>query len=511
MTSLFGGSRKRRATPAADRAAAAAAVETDVSLAPLFVDSIDSSMRPYIERARLLRMLAAMSREPSENEMERLRALVKAICPKARPGQLFVGMHAVTLTQENKNELDVHGFASLKADGVHCHLARVNLRTDMVDAAGEQREQTAAELIERYDAVLLVGRDNSVRAIDRVLLLNENKRLMLDGELCLRKIKLSDEERLRVNSSFNVHQRSYLDYYGYADEAAARAGVDITSDQHQSQYDKYYELVYAAFDCLFVHARSTGNKYLERITLVHNVTETLLTQTATPAYRKRRLLIDKMVEYAGSRFQLTVFLKPTWPVKDCAAAMHAVPAAMQGIATDGVIFNPNDSAYTSSANPRLLKFKPHHTADFRFMIDSVGQIVVQVTNTEDAGANESATLSKVLSQVRADTPNARRLIEATPTWKMACRPYILECEAIIESVPGQPTTIRDVWWRPVHHRSDKRKPNTYANYKGIVEALLHPMPEQAVIEHVLAKLAAESTANGGAPLSGSATAASGLK
>lgn len=461
--------------------------------------TIDKYTRQQIERRRLLRIYQVLSREATELELERLQALVRTVQPKSDAGKYFLGMHAVTLMHENKHQLDLSGYASLKADGVHCHLARVNLKTPpqqptgavIMGGKGEILEFVDFEPIEppppeieRTDSVLFITRDNKVRAIDRVLLHNENKRVMLDGELCLRKIHMSEEERLRINSAHNVHYKDYLDYYADADEQAAADGVDICSDEHQQRYDEHYELVYAAFDCIVVHTRQVSRSYLQRATLVHNMTESSITQDTTAAFRRRMDAVRRAVEYAGGddQFQLTVFLKPMWSVKDIRAAMHAVPACMQGIATDGVIFNPNDSAYEpGKSNARLLKFKVHHTADFHVQHTGSNSYDLYVQDAD-------SELSVVSHNLLTDTPAARALVRAhVPTGELARRRCILECEGVHDEHGA-------LWWRPVQHRSEKKKPNSRQNYEGVLTALANVLDEDALIDYVVRKLRGDAPA-----------------
>lgn len=446
---------------------------------------IDRYARQQIERRRLLRIFESISREPTELELERLQSLVKTLQPRAEPGKYFVGMHAVTLMHENKHMLDLTGYASLKADGVHCHLARVNLKTfTPADPNTGEVVEEAAPPIERTDAVLFITRDNRVRAVDRVLLHNENKRVMLDGELCLRKIHLSEEERLRINSAHNVHYKDYLEYFADADEQAAAAGIDVQSDEHQRRYDEHYELVYAAFDCMVVHTRQVSRSYLQRTTLLHNMTESSITQDTTAAFRRRMDAVRRAVAYAGGddQFQLTVFLKPMWSVKDIRAAMHAVPACMQGIATDGVVFNPNDSAYEPGAsNARLLKFKVHHTADFA--VQHTGSNCFELYVQESDGQ-----LAVVSHNLLTDTPAARALVRrhvptGTGVPRMRC---ILECEGVRHT--GGDDDDGALWWRPVQHRSEKKKPNSRQNYDGVLMALSNVLDEEALIDYVVRKL-----------------------
>jgi hypothetical protein len=210
--------------------------------------------------------------------------------------------------------------------------------------------------------MLLVTPDNRVRAVNHVMVQNESKKLMFGGRLILRMIQLSEDVRLRINTAHNVHQREYLDYYTNLDEEATLAGVDVRSDEHQARYDHHYEVAFAVSDCLHVHTRMVNKSYLERVTLVHNLTETNIAQDTTQAVKRRLEMIKYAVKYAGGedKFQMTVFLLPVWRIRDIRAAMHAMPACLQGCVIDGVVFNPNEAAFVFGRNERLLHFSPRY-------------------------------------------------------------------------------------------------------------------------------------------------------
>lgn len=359
-----------------------------------------------------MRMLEAISVPPSEGERERYAELVQTIAPGRAAEQLYLGMESVPLTRTSVTSVEPADYGSLEPFGLACQLARVTaavaapkkdvkqitqqdvpaermatfvqeanrMHDDEEDAAErEQMEQeTVAGLVEdwlrkanieqevqdqptegdRWDTLIVCTADNALRAVPRVLLQNENKLTMLTGKICLRKIRLSDEERLRINSAFNVLQRDYLTYYTYADEAAVAAGADILSDAHQAAYDKHFEIVFAVSDCLLVHTRQVNNPYLQRVTLVHNLTEMPVPQDTTQAYKRRKDAIDRAVAYSGgeARLQMTIFLRPFWSVKHIRASMHAVPACLQGTIIDGVVLTPNDAIYEPGANAKLLHY-----------------------------------------------------------------------------------------------------------------------------------------------------------
>jgi hypothetical protein len=320
----------------------------------------DAETRRAVERERLVRVVDAISREPTAGERQRLRALAKRVQPKARANEFWLGTSAVELTDANKDKLDLAGYGSLQPEGVPCQMARVTIAAAPARASALEELVAEEATVDRHDAMLFVTEDNRVRAVDRVLVQQENKQLMLHGRLVLRKIKLSEEERLRINSAHNVLERDYLDYYTYADDKAD----DPRSAEHQRQYDKYYELLYAVSDCLLIHVRQVNNNYLQRITLVHNLTEMPLAQHTTMSFRKRMESINRAVAFAGGldRLRLTIFLQPVWSVKHIRAAMHAVPACLQGTAIDGVVFTPNDAAYEFGSNARLLHYPARRAA-----------------------------------------------------------------------------------------------------------------------------------------------------
>lgn len=338
--------------------------------------AIDAVERAKIEESRLVRMIDAISCEPSQGERARLRFLMKSINAKSRVDQAYIGTVASPLDASNLNLIDPSSFASLLPAGIDALLARVTTQTpahlramkraehpeEAVDEDDIAEETTQDASDDRYDTMLLITQDNRVRAVKHVLVQNEAKKMMFGGRLILRMIQLSEDVRLRINTAHNVHQREYLDYYTNLDEAAAREGVDVRDDEHQVQYDQHYEVTFAVSDCLHVHSRMVNKSYLERVTLVHNLTETNVAQDTTQAVKRRLEMIRYAVKYAGGedKFQMTVFLLPIWRIRDIRAAMHAVPACLQGCAIDGVMFHPNEAAFVCGRNARLLHYSPRY-------------------------------------------------------------------------------------------------------------------------------------------------------
>lgn len=321
-------------------------------------------MRRQIERRRLLRMLSGLKRAATEAELARLSAMCRLINSKIGANEYFIGMQSVSMTNENVGTLDLLGYGMLLLEGLQCHLARIPT------PACEE-----ADPAERRDSVLLVLPNNTVVAVDRVLLHDDGRKVLFDGTLCLRKIEITEEENVRIKSAWNPHQRDYLEYYAYKDEAAFAAGVDVTCDAHQSTYDAHYELVYAATTCLFAHARQINIKFIERCALIQGLTETQVVQDNTTSVKKRLEALRKAVEYAGGpdKFVLTVFLNPVWRTKDARIFMRAIPSALHGIHIVGVTFFPAEDEYTPmEMNPKVLEFSSQATVTFAVLRDHDG-------------------------------------------------------------------------------------------------------------------------------------------
>jgi hypothetical protein len=440
---------------------------------------IDAEHRKQIEKRRLLRMIAVHARQPSDGELARLRGIVRAIDPSAGGGgSLFVGMHAVTLVRENLAQLDPAGLASLKADGLHAHAAFVN-------------SELKPGATERADAVLFVLRGATgalpqVFAIDRVFM-HTRTPLMLDGELCLRKRRLTPDEFRAINSGQNVHTRPYLEYPSATDAQALADGVDIASDSYQSVYDAQFELVYAAFDCMYLQRKSQVNRpFAERVDLVHKLTESSPIVDQTKRYRDRLVQIQAAVAYAGGvdQFALRIFMKPMFPVQHVrASAMHAVPACMQGIATDGVIFNGATDTYVVGTNPRLLKWKPEHTADLVIVRQTGGTALLPQQYV--LCAQEHGRPVSVSDNLLIDTAAARRLVNEYAADQLLADAPVLECVGVLRAVPQLEGTTLEVFWRPVQLRAEKRAPNSLETYQNVFAAVANHLDEPTVVAYLV--------------------------
>lgn len=446
---------------------------------------IDADARQSIERRRLKRMLTAISREPSAGERQRLRAItMTTIGSKVGTDYFYMGMGATQLTAENLQTLDLNGYGALNVVGMHCQLVRVtpaaaagrNAQIDALDKAegrdppplliSRDGESVAGPLLppadaDRPDTMLLVSRDGAVCAIDRVVILNDSKKLVFDGQLCLRKILLSEDERLRINSAQNVHTRPYLEYPTAADEAAVQSGVDIASDEHQRQYDGLFELVYIAFDCLLMHTRHINSNYLQRFTLVHNLTEMPIAQDTTAAFKKRWEAMKAAVAYAGGvdKLQLKVFIRPSWSVRHIRAMMHVVPACLQGIAINGVIVNTNEAPYVPNTrrSDAVLRFTTQPTID-----------LLVHDNFDLHALNEQTGMTELVSAKASISTDWAR--------------YLVSQELVGKVVRFRAESEHE--WRPVEVRREKLQPDSLRDYAHACALARAPLDEEKIVKSV---------------------------
>lgn len=443
--------------------------------------SIDIDTRKRIEKSRLERLIRTKARAATDAEMARLWKMVHAIDPQARDtNNPFVGMHAVTLDRSNLDQLDRDGIASLKADGLHAHAAFVNC------------DQSELQGGERRDTVLFVLRGASgalpqVFAVDCVYQRTFTP-VLLDGELCLRKRHLSPEEFLAINSGQNVHTRPYLQYPVAADAQAYADGVDVTGDEYQSVYDAHFELVYAAFDCMYLLRKAQVSRpYTERIALVRNLTEASPVADQTKRYRACVDQMSTAVQYAGGaeQFALRMFMKPMFAMAHTAAAMHAVPTCMRGIAIDGVIFNTATDTYHVGTNPRLLKWKPEHTADLVLVREQTATEMLSESYT--LCAQRAGRLMSVTDNILLDTPNARQLAARYAVdLNAAVGATVLECVGVRVQTPMIDDGVH-VFWRPVHPRPEKQLPNSLATFNNVMTAVAAPIDQARIVATLAAQ------------------------
>jgi len=459
---------------------------------------IDKHTRQRIERQRLMRVLRSRARAPSAVELKRLRELLRKIDPQLAAEQHFVGMQAVGLAHANRDDLDVRGFGSLKADGVHAHLVRVTTRAhELADA------RAGVDGAPRSDSVLCVLRNNEVLALDRVVLHKPDVCVVLDGELCLRKEHLTPEERYRINSAVSVHNGNYIDFFTAADEAAAACGVDVRSAEHQAQYDAHYTLLFGAFDALYAGARVTANTYLERMKLVKELTEVPLARMASKTTRLVLDELDAQLERAGgvSQLSLCVFCKPIWSVQFIKAALHTVPECMRGVLIDGVIFNPANEPYTRGVNRRLLKFKLAHPVDFAVAARAGAErdTVHYALRVMQRGRALEIADGELLCDTRLAIEMMDELFGHV---RRGGAPHsaIVECEPVVD-------VHKRVRWRPLQHRAEKRFPNNYETYAATLAALNNTFDEAALIKYVQQRLRT-ARQRGAAPAPQSARAVS---
>jgi hypothetical protein len=177
-------------------------------------------------------------------------------------------------------------------------------------------------------------------------------------------------------------------------------------------------------------------------------------------------------------------MKPMFPVQHVrAAAMHAVPACMQGIATDGVIFNGATDTYVVGTNPRLLKWKPEHTADLAVVRQTGGTVLLPQQYV--LCAQEHGRPVCVSSNLLIDTAAARRLVNEFAVDQLATDAPVLECVGVLRAVPQIEGTTLEVYWRPVQLRAEKRSPNSLETYQNVIAAVANHLDEPTVVAYLV--------------------------
>ncbi len=166
--------------------------------------------------------------------------------------------------------------------------------------------------------------------------------------------------------------------------------------------------------------------------------------------------------------------------------MHAVPACMHGIGTDGVVFNNATDTYLVGTNERLLKWKPEHTADL---------VVLRVPATSDLlpckfvlCAQNQGVLIPVSDRLLLDTPEARRLVEQHSIEnKSLAGATVLECVGVYVSAGWAEVNAGGVAWRPTHVRHEKQAPNSVQTYENVHAAAADQLDEQAIVAYLTTK------------------------
>lgn len=171
-----------------------------------------------------MRMARRHSRAPRRTELKALRAAVARTFPLMPDvntrANLFCSMFPETLSRANLSELDVAGWVMEKIEGVAANAWSLTLYTPEL----RKNEETGAiidivlpqepkayvgadsggdDLPGRADTLLLVFRDGEILAFDNcplvpVMMRQNDGRTGLDGELCVRRRALNDDEKVRL-------------------------------------------------------------------------------------------------------------------------------------------------------------------------------------------------------------------------------------------------------------------------------------------------------------------------
>lgn len=333
---------------------------------------------------RIMRMLRAHTRLPRAVEWRLLRAAVGRTFPLMpdvdKRDNLFCTMHPETLSRANLPDLDCAGWVLDKIEGVAANAWA--LGTALAPAVVGRDPATNATTITfadeppayvggdsggdalgtRVDTLLLVFRDGETLAVDNCplvpLLMRPNEgRTGLDGELCVRRRALSDDEKARLIGA--VREDAEFGAHYLAPQDAAEAS------------DQIYELCYMAHDIMLADSKKqtlsqysrkqaaiATQPYSERLAKMCDrlqprpAAEKLLRQSAAAAggeraaaaeYTKTALELEifrRRVAAQPAPYLAPILLMPKQPhrMSTVRYAFYTKMRRIAGVRTDGLIF-----------------------------------------------------------------------------------------------------------------------------------------------------------------------------
>lgn len=440
---------------------------------------ISDSASTVNARERLRRILEQKQRKPTKAELINLQNLLKRASPDftASNRSWHIGMNALTLTRENMSALRPSNLMFHKVDGIGVLAAFFPL-------TGEERSL----------CTMLCIRKNGTVAIDNVPLAY-NGRVLMDGELCLRR-SLSQTESTRISGTIScIVGFKYLDV-----------------DDGNPDDDSKYELCFAAHDLLVADdARSSSarSRFGDAI-CVQNATARLerlmaITQSQ-PSGDAREAQFKSIVEsFSERKPALTVFFKTPYLASMARLAFRTLPTCLRGVRLDGMIFLPNDTPYmVGKINPRLLKYKSwyENTGDFVLVKDDASEVYnfFVVNNESRARCISNRIYWGHSEQERAHTRSlveleAKRLAaggEKNTPLIFECEPYLDDSEKeafyALRNSTNKEQMLLDAYkllqWRPIMHRYEKLYPNSEVNYWTIVKCLLDYITDADIIAHL---------------------------
>lgn len=454
------------------------------------------------QRERLLRKLDSVCVPASTNELEALEQILMRADPSRVQGDARPQNNApfpVTLTKASgvgRNDgtlrnLTYQYFVGHKADGIDVFAA-------WVCVVGGKAKNASVAPVGNPNRMLIVRRDGRVNAINDVPLpLRMGGRVLLHGELCLRKERLSPPEQRRYAGRIpNVIEFSPLD-----------------RDDGNPANDGDYKLCLAAFDCCVFDnpaksvERGRGDAVaalptVDRLQVVQNLLECLPEGNA-----KGEEAINAVVaefEKANKVPAVRCFFKRPIPAVCFRSAIHTIPHCLRGIPLDGLIFTP-DAPFTM-ANTPIMKYKGHNTVDFvvtknegsgyKFWVTKERKYImasdqIYYGESEDEVEETLDTFRRAfvrtVGQIDNDASKKQQVV-------LECIPYTRELSnpafvAFRESNPPLVDLLAHaaklIKWRPMGVlRHEKPMPNGEKNYWNIINAIVNFVSIEEIEERI---------------------------
>lgn len=451
------------------------------------------------QRERLKRMIAAVSRPATGIEKTDLDNLLRRGDPERLQGtsaSRYIGSNALTLTRETMHLLKPTGFVFSKVNGIGVLGAMFGSHSQYIviaDGPSDRLIKSASNC-----TMLFVRRNGSVFAVDNVPVPRRNGRILLDGELCVRRKQLSASEISKIRKPIDcVVGFSYMQ----PEDALAES-------------DSQYEICYAVHDVLVAddsHASNSRSKTGDSV-CVQAPEDRLakaisLLQCPPIGDSKGEDAVSECAAEFGDNNALPsirVFFKPPFLTRDVRLALKTIPSCLHGIHLDGLIFAPGVGQYlVNQTNPELLKYKAWR--------DNTGDFVIRKTPEDSyrffvlTHENKARCISENLwlGDTEDEQEVSRRALQVEldrlANGGSATTPVIFECEPSVANMAefmalrSQYTNKDDLLlaagkllrWRPVGVlRDEKTYPNSEINFWTIVDALINCVTAEDIVKHL---------------------------
>jgi hypothetical protein len=438
------------------------------------------------QRDRLKRMIAAVSQKPTAGDIIELDALLQRVAPMrsfATPQSRFVGMNALTLTRDTLPTLTRMSLVFHKVNGIGA-LAAMSAKGSRSATEGSQGKR------------MIFVRRNGAFVVDNVVLPLRSGRVLMDGELCVRRRELSAAEKAHLHAPIPC-----VVGYEY-----------MEPDDDLPENDAKYELCFMAHDLLVDDSATvsgsrarTGDAVavlqpIERLTRL----KALLQASPTPDARTDEALTAAVTELAGAEPAVTLIFKEPYLAVNIRLALRTLPACLHGVPRDGLVFMPGTGEYRiGETNPALLKYKAwrDNTADLVITVDGEGRHKMHVLRLD----NKARCISERLWM--GDTNDEREVTRASLDLEVerlaaggaATAPLIYECEPSVESMAdflALPELHKEkeelllaaaemLRWRPIGVlRHEKIYPNSEINFFAIVDALVNCVTTDDIVRQI---------------------------